>query len=38
MLAIEWKMFGENGLRRYYLGWMGYLDAVKKGKKRGILG
>jgi hypothetical protein len=38
MLAIEWKMFGGNELRRCYLGWMGYLDAVKKGEKGEILG
>ena len=38
MLSIEWKMFGENGLRRCYLGWVGYLDAVKKRGKRGDIG
>ena len=38
MLSIEWKGFGGKELRRCYLGWLGYLDAVKKGKKKGILG
>jgi hypothetical protein len=32
MLEIEWKMFLGNELRGYYLGWVGYLDAVKKGE------
>jgi hypothetical protein len=35
MLSIEWKAFLGNGLRSCYLGWVGYLDAVKKRKYRG---
>jgi hypothetical protein len=35
MLVIEWKVFWGKELRRCYLGWVGYLDAVKKGKYRG---
>jgi hypothetical protein len=38
MLSIEWKVFGENWLRRCYLGWVAYLDAVKKRGKRGDIG
>jgi hypothetical protein len=38
MLSIEWKAFGGKGLRGCYLGWVGYLDAVKKGQKEGISG
>jgi hypothetical protein len=38
MLSIEWKMFGGKELRRCYLGWMGYFDAVKKGEKGGYWG
>ena len=37
MLSIEWKVFWEKGLGSCYLGWVGYLDAVKKGKFRGWL-
>jgi hypothetical protein len=27
-------VFWGNGLEMHYLGWVGYLDAVKKGRKR----
>jgi hypothetical protein len=35
MLSIEWKMFFGRELWMRYLGWVGYLDAVKKRKYRG---
>ena len=38
MLSIEWKGFFGKWLEMHYLGWVGYLDAVKKGEKGGILG
>jgi hypothetical protein len=38
MVAIEWKVFWGNELGLHYLGWVGYLDAVKKRKKRGDIG
>jgi hypothetical protein len=37
MVAIEWKTFGGKGLGSWYLGWVGYWDAVKKRKFRGWL-
>jgi hypothetical protein len=32
MLSIEWKGFWGKELEMHYLGWVGYLDAVKKRK------
>ena len=37
MVAIEWKMFGGNGLRSDYLDCLAYLEMTKKRKYRGWL-